>query len=60
MAIEGVERLDTVAGFGHDVEIGFLVDDVGHARSQQRVVVDQQDACARRRAADDCQLMAWT
>ena len=48
MAIEGLEGLDAVAGFGDDVQIGFLVDDVGHAGSEQGVIVNQQHAGARR------------
>ena len=45
------ERLDglaAVGGFGDDLEIGLLVDDVGDAGAQQRVIVDDQHA---RRAA---------
>ena len=49
MAIEGVEGLDAIAGFGDDVQIGFLVDDVGHAGPEQGVIVNQQHAGARGR-----------
>jgi hypothetical protein len=49
VAIVGLECFHAVAGFGHDVEVGLLVDDVGHAGAQQGVVVDQQDARLRRR-----------
>ncbi|MNC98276.1 hypothetical protein D3C83_161860 [compost metagenome] len=38
------DGLDAVAGFGDDAQVGLLVDDVGDARPQQRVVVDEQDA----------------
>ncbi len=48
IAIERFERLDAIAGFGDHMEIGFLVDDVGHTRSEQGMVVNQQNACARR------------
>ena len=38
------DRHVPVAGFGDDVEIGFLVDDVRHAGTEQSMVVDQQYA----------------
>ena len=35
-------RLDAVGRLGHDVQVGLLVDDVGDAGAQQRVVVHEQ------------------
>ena len=46
MAFVGLERLDTVARFGDDAQVGLLVDDVGDARSKQGVVVDEEHAGA--------------
>ena len=44
MALEGVDRLDAVAGLGDDVQVRLLVDDVRDAGPQQRVIVDEQHA----------------
>ncbi len=56
MALEGVDRLDAVAGFGDDVQVGLLVDDVGDAGPQQRVIVDEQHARAPARGRRRLQL----
>ena len=42
MALVGRDRFDAVGGFGDDVQVGLLVDDVGDAGAQQRVVVDER------------------
>ena len=47
MALERLDGLDAVAGFGDDVQVGFLVDDVGHAGSEQGVIIDQEHAGPR-------------
>ena len=44
VSLERVDRLDAVARFGDDAQIGFLVDDVRDTGSEQRVVVDDQHA----------------
>jgi hypothetical protein len=44
MPLERFERLDAVARFGDDVQVGLLVDDVRDARSKQRVIVHEQHA----------------
>ena len=44
MALEGFDRLHSVTRFRNDTQIGFLVEDVRDAGSQERVVVHQQHA----------------
>ncbi len=46
MAQVRLDGVDAVAGFGDDAQVGFLVDDVRDAGPEQRVIVDQQHACA--------------
>jgi hypothetical protein len=47
VAIEGIERLETIGGLGDDVQIRLVADDVRDARPHQHVIVNHQDACAR-------------
>ena len=49
MALVGLDRLDAVAGFGDHAQIGFLVDDVRDAGSEQRVIVHEEHAGLGRR-----------
>ena len=51
VALVGGDRLEAVGGFGDDEQVGFLIDDVRDAGSQQRVVVDHQHAGRPKRAA---------
>ena len=60
MALVGLERLDAVAGFGHHAQIGFLVDDVGDAGPEQRVIVDEEHARLASGARDSFELATWT
>ena len=48
MPVERFDALESVGGLGDDLEVDLLVDDVGHAGAQQRVVVDDQHAGPRR------------
>jgi hypothetical protein len=52
MPLECGDGLDAVGRLRDDEEILLLIDDVGHARAQQRVVVHQEDAEASRRCDD--------
>jgi len=47
MPLEGRHRLEPVGGFSDDVQVGFLVDDVGDAGAEQRVIVDDEHAGLR-------------
>ena len=47
----GFDRLDAIAGLGDHPQVRFLVDDVGDAGAEQRVIVDEQHARLRRGAA---------
>ena len=60
MAFVCLNRLETIARFGNDVQVGFLVDDVGDTRSKQGVIVNQQHACTRADARTPRQLATWT
>ena len=50
VSLEGDDAVGAVAGLGDDFEIRLLVDDVGDARAQQRVIVHEQDRRLRRRS----------
>ena len=56
MPLVGGDCLDTIARLGDDAKIRLLVDDVGDAGAQQRVIVDQQDARGRSGASGDVSL----
>ena len=49
MLLPRLDGLDAIAGLGDHFEIGFLIDDVGDAGPEQRVVVDEEHARASRR-----------
>ena len=53
MALVGFDRLDAVAGFGDHAQVGLLVDDVGDAGPEQRVIVDERARWPCRRRPDD-------
>ena len=44
MALEGVDRFAAVRRLGDDLQVGLVIDDVGDAGAQQRVVVHDQHA----------------
>ena len=44
VTLVGGDGLDSVAGFRDDPQVGLLVDDVGDAGAEQRVIVHEQDA----------------